>query len=167
MRQWITAGLGTLGVLVAIGLGAGLNVLWTNHAAKQIGRETGADIRSDGEAYPFMYVDKADLAEGKDKLRLWLGSAKGATYYVAIWVSPAEANRDAKDERYWSMRKYQSGHQIIYDGSTATDHDIPPGDYFIEMSARNGTVVERLTVGEGVQSIKLVRAGAELPVPQF
>ncbi len=136
------------------------------YGAKRIGIEV-EKYTVGGEAYPYVFADESDVRDGKDELRLWLGSAKGPTYYVAMWVSPAEAKRDPNDERYWSLPAYKDGKQVIYEGATLMGKTIKPGSYYIEMSARNGTVVERLDIADNKQTIELVRRGETLAVPKF
>ena len=128
----------------------------TVHLAREIHLQNNG-----GEAYPYVIADKADLADGKDRIRLWLGAHGGEVYDLSIWISPAAANRDAHDPLYWSIGK-KWGSRLVYENPVLIDADLEPGDYFIEMSAKNGTVVERLTIGDGIQMVRLSRGNISL-----
>ena len=168
MNRW------TLSIVVLgfVGLGAWDWYLRAHHYAQE-----AADLMNGGDAYPYIYADPSDLKEGKESARVWIGSAGGPSYYVSIWISPAEANRDANNPLYWSLSKYKSGKPLVYKGAVQLGYEITPGDYFVEISARNGTVVERLNIWDGHvhtptdgvyhQTISLLRDGKELPVPSI
>ena len=151
--------LGILAVTAVMLVGFGF-IEWFRSADANV-----ADLTNGGDAYPYVYADVSDLRGGKDMYRLWVGSAGGPSYYVSIWVSPAEANRDANDPNYWSLSRLKTGKQLIYKGSTLLGSEIEPGDYWVELSARNGTVIERLTIAGGKQTIVLTRDGMGLTVP--
>ena len=131
------------------------------------------------ESYPYIYADKSDLAEGKATFNLWLGSNKGNSCDVSIWISPAEANRDASNPLYWSLPQFKLGQQFLYEGSIKLNNkDIRPGNYIVELANRNGTVIENLDIEESLelnglhsqqikhnyQSIKLMKNNAKLPL---
>lgn len=115
-----------------------------------------------GSAFPYV---KADVHDG-DKVKLWIGSAGGPTYNVSVFISPFEAGRDPNNPLYWSLSDNKQGYALVYEGAVLMGIALPAGKYYIEIAARNGTVVEVLTIAPGVRTIELVRGGEKLTVPE-
>ena len=100
------------------------------------------------KAYPYIFADKDDVKEAKGSLRLWVGSANGMSCDISIWISPAEANRDANNPLYWSLPQYKFGYKYLYEGSIKLGKDIGYGNYIVEMATSNGTVVEEFRISK-------------------
>jgi hypothetical protein len=144
-----------IGIVICIGILALIGVDWQFRAyySKRV---------CDG--YPYMYADKGDLAEGKGAFRIWLASKGGISCDVSIWLSPAEAKRDANNPLYWSMPKYRIGKTFIYEGSVLIDNDIMNGEYIVELSTGNGTYIEYWEILNKVQSIAVYKGNNKIYV---
>lgn len=95
-----------------------------------------------GDAVAYLVGDEMDVMQGKDEVVLWI-TATGPLYDVHYWVSPAEANRDPHDPRYWQCGGDEL--RVVKPGSVMLGKSLPRGDYIVEFSTRNGSWVERLT----------------------
>jgi len=84
---------------------------------------------------------------------------------VRYWISELAANGDRNDQRYWSVGI--GGRQdYLLAGSNLIGNQIVPGEYRVEIDAKNGTVIEDLKIsicnGRVDQSITVKRNGKTL-----
>jgi hypothetical protein len=97
-----------------------------------------------GNHYCFYRAELASPNEVTTKSPLWL-VCDGPVYNLNVWFSPADA-ADANDPRYWSLSGQHYPEAIP--GGFRSGVALGVGKYRIEMSARNGTVVEILEIKE-------------------
>jgi hypothetical protein len=88
------------------------------------------------------------------------GGKPGTSY----WISPASAQRNPDDQRYWSLDKAKPP-VIISKGSFWFGRALPLGSYFIEFSTPYQAWVEKLEIaevdGNYRQSITITKVGSK------
>lgn len=98
--------------------------------------------------------------------KLHLVSSPGPVFTVAYWISPAIAQRNAKDPRYWSVDHPKPLIPVIQPNSEEWTYDLPAGDFIVEIDALTGHWNEYLTLsatdGRVKQSIKVINTQGEV-----
>lgn len=104
-----------------------------------------------GDNYAYLRADRADIDNDRTKLRIWI-EATGPMLNASIWISPYDANRDYNDERYYDFadESRAMSSAVLYKGGFYTGRELPPGRYWVEITTRNGTVLEELWFGDNV-----------------
>lgn len=88
----------------------------------------------------------------------------GAVFEIRIWVSHLSANSDRNNPAYWEigLGRYWS---YLIPGSILVGNGLRPGEYRVEIDAKNGHVIEDLKIAicndKFVQSVKAIR-GSEV-----
>ena len=108
--------------------------------AAEIAREING-----GDHFVYVRGDDGDIAANASEIRLWI-EATGVMSGVSVFISPAEANRDYNNPVYWSLANLRYGRNTVYKGGVLMGGSIQPGDYIVEIAARNGSLVERLQI---------------------
>jgi hypothetical protein len=114
------------------------------------------EMLTGGDHYCYYRAEIVSPDDLTSKSPLWV-ICDGPLYNLNVWFSPADSG-GANDPRYWSMSGSQHYGEIIPGGFRA-GMALGPGKYRIEMSARNGTVVEILEIkpidGKLTQSLQV------------
>ena len=154
-RFWVAASFVVVGLLTAWGIVISIN------AAKKEQQEVHAVITG-GDHYSYFMSDESDLRNRKKKIRLWIHGT-GTLDGVSVWISPLGVG-DPNDPAYWSIGG--AYFPRVHKGGVLSGVALPPGQYRIDLLARNGLVVQSLTIvefrGELIQVFDIVRDGKTL-----
>jgi hypothetical protein len=137
-------------------------------SAKEIAREING-----GDNYAFLRADDGDLVANKPQMRLWI-EATGPMLGVSFFISPSDARRDYNDPRYWALSDRKFAMPNVYQGAVLAGRALDPGEYTVEIAARNGSFVQALAImhegggdsGPLVQRMALTRSetGENIPI---
>jgi hypothetical protein len=103
-----------------------------------------AAMLTGGDNYCYYRAEIHNPSDLTAKLPLWI-KCTGPLYNLNSWFSPWEAKGDPNNPLYWSLKTGQHFTEII-PGGFISGLTLPAGAYRIEMSARNGTVIEMLEI---------------------
>ena len=100
-----------------------------------------------GKSFCFLKLNLGHKSPKGNPNQLWI-EGKGNVYEMNYWISPASSEKNVKDAAYMSLDVNKPLHTIVYNGCRAYPRELGVGDYRIEIDARNGQWVERLTITE-------------------
>lgn len=139
----------------------------TTVATKKESDKLSASITG-GDNYAFIKVDAEapKRADGRANL-LVVNAGGGAVYDVRYWPYPGSTPLGRNDKGYWALEdeNRQAPRAFAWvnpGGIYTTGQALSPGDYMIEVEARNGMVLEHLRIEEnnGIsEKITVTRAG--------
>jgi hypothetical protein len=131
-KKWWAAGFFVGGVLTA----------WAGILLSDRADNALKEMLTGGDHYCYYRAELVSANDLTSKSPLWI-LWHGPIFNLGVWISPADS-KDANDPRYWSIGGQHFSEVIP--GGFRSGMALGPGKYRIEMSARNGTVIEILEI---------------------
>lgn len=104
-----------------------------------------------GDNYAFITIDaNAKAVDGSVPL-VMVNRGSGPVFDVKYWPYPGSIPLGANDDGYWDLKEQNRRVSRSFDwvnprAQYRTGQYLPPGDYMIEVEARNGAVLEHLRI---------------------